>query len=81
MFATVIGPRICEKYANWEPLTTIIIGLGWVLCYKVTYLYWRVSTKPAGSPKQNICHKKIKENDKISEDTFDPKLHLDREVI
>jgi hypothetical protein len=75
--ATSVGPRIHEKYTDYEPFTSIILIIGWILCYKVTYLYWRVSTKSPGSPKDNLCHRKIKGNDKIKESDFNSKLPLD----
>jgi len=81
LLATSVGPRLREKYSDYEPVTSIVVVLGWILCWKVTYLYWRVSTKHAGSPKQNICHKKIKESDKIGEEHFNPQLPLDKDVM
>ena len=53
-FVAIVGPRFLERYEAYEPLPTIFVGLGWFLCWKVTYLYWRVSMGKAGSPKEVI---------------------------
>jgi hypothetical protein len=50
----LITPRFREKYAYYEPIPTLFLCWGWVLCAKVTYLYWRVSCSNAGTPRKDI---------------------------
>ena len=47
----MVGPRFREKYEYLEPFTSIIYALGWILCWKVTYLYYRVSLGNPGTTK------------------------------
>ena len=53
-YAMVVGPRFREKFEWLEPITSIIYAIGWILCFKVTYLYYRVSLCNAGTPKIDV---------------------------
>ena len=50
LFFCVFGPEFRERYARYEPFATMMVLLGWWLCFKVTYLYYRVSTAPLATP-------------------------------
>jgi hypothetical protein len=47
----IFGPEYRRQYKDYEPLPSLFILLGWWLCYKVTYLYYRVSSAPLANPK------------------------------
>lgn len=50
LFFFVFGPEFRKKYNEYEPATTLMVLLGWWLCFKVTYLYYRVSTSSLATP-------------------------------
>lgn len=55
LFYTVFGPALCNQFVNYPNLALFINALGWILCFKVTYLYYRVSTTSPGVPSKDLC--------------------------
>lgn len=50
LFFMVFGPAIHYKLSDYPQLAYLIQAVGWWLCFKVTYLYYRVSTTSPGVP-------------------------------
>ena len=48
LFYTVFMPCLDQKFAEYEPFPTLMKILGWFFCYRVTYLYYRVTTSSPG---------------------------------
>lgn len=65
---TVFGPAFRTHFANFEPFATLFVLLGWWLCFKVTYLYFKVSTAALATPQSLFSHEK-----KVSK-ALDPSL-------
>jgi len=61
-YGVVVGPRFREKYAWMEPLTSMVYALGWFLCWKVTYLYYRVALGNPGTTK-DLKNLSVKESE------------------
>mmetsp|Transcript_44675 Transcript_44675/g.59271 ORF Transcript_44675/g.59271 Transcript_44675/m.59271 type:complete len:93 (-) Transcript_44675:866-1144(-) len=67
LFFTVFGPALHEQFASYPTLAYWWQLLGWFLCYKVTYLYYRVSTSSPGVPSEQLKKTKAtkKSDDKL----------------
>ena len=50
LFYTVFGPALHEHFAAMPIVAYIIEVIGWLLCLKVTYMYYRVNTSTPGVP-------------------------------
>jgi hypothetical protein len=57
---TVFGPAFRSHFSNYEPFATLFVLAGWWLWFKVTYLYFVVSTKSLATPKNLFANAKKK---------------------
>ena len=48
LFYNVFTPALSQKFADYEPFPTLMKILGWFFFYRVTYLYYRVTTSTPG---------------------------------
>ena len=76
LFVLVFGPQFRAKYSDMEPFTTIFILIGFWLCYKVTYLYYRVSTSKLATPKDIL-----KKQTKKAQQALDPSLKIKSDLV
>ena len=58
LFFMVFGPALHEKFPKHPLLAYLLQLVGWLFCFKVTYLYYRVNTSSAGSPSDVLTQKK-----------------------
>ena len=65
LFAMVYGPALLERYKDNPSIAYLWQLIGWILCFKVTYLYFRVSTTSPGVPSEELRKQKkgVKKND------------------
>lgn len=54
LFYQVFGPALHSQFVNYPAVAYFGQALGWLLCYKVTYLYYRVSTTSPGVPSRDL---------------------------
>lgn len=59
LFFTVFGPALSEKYKDYGPLAPLLKAIGWFFFYRVTYLYYRVTTSSPGIPNKDL-HPNVK---------------------
>ena len=60
LFYTVFGPALHEKFAEMPIVAYIIEVFGWLLCLKVTYMYYKVNTTSPGVPNKIFGQKRSK---------------------
>ena len=54
LFATVFGPALLDEFKEYPSVAYWWQLFGWFLCYKVTYLYYRVSNSSPGVPMEEL---------------------------
>ena len=54
LFFTVFGPALSEKYKEYDPLPSLLKVIGWFFFYRVTYLYYRVTSSSPGVPNKDL---------------------------
>ena len=50
LFYTVFGPAVNELFDGYPKVAVLWQVVGWLLCFKVTYLYYLVNTSSPGVP-------------------------------
>ena len=78
---TVFGPAIHEKLVDYPGAAYFVQFFGWFLCFKVTYLYYRVSTSSPGVPSEVYNQKNYQKSAKqLKKSDSSDLLALDKDL-
>ena len=55
LFFFVFGPALKIHFANYPAVAYLGQAIGWFLCFKVTYLYYRVNQSSPGVPAKELA--------------------------
>lgn len=76
LFFTVFGPALQEKLVDYGPLAGIMQVIGWFFFYRVTYLYYRVTSSSPGIPSKDL-NQRVKEGEVVP----NPDLPVDQDLV
>ena len=75
LFYTVFGQALQNQFVNYPYIGHVAQALGWFLCFKVTYLYYRVNSTSPGVPS-----KVLRQTESKAKNTNNAKLPIDQDV-